>query len=54
MYTGTKIPIQSDEKLFEDQNYVQPIINFAWHISKEIENYLRENNFRGEIINIID
>ena len=50
---GTRIPIISDDKLFEDKDFDQPIINFAWHISKEIKSYLIENNFKGKIINIL-
>ena len=37
---GTRIPIYSDEKLFSDLSNNSPIINFAWHISKEIKTYL--------------
>ena len=50
---GTRIPIVSDKKLFQDKNFDQPIINFAWHISKEIKTYLVRNNFKGKIINIL-
>ncbi len=50
---GTRIPIVSDNKLFQDKNFDQPIINFAWHISKEIKTYLVRNNFKGKIINIL-
>ena len=51
---GTKIPILSDEMLFKDKKSKSPIINFAWHISKEIKTYLSENNFKGKIVNIIE
>ena len=53
-YYGTKIPILSDEMLFKDKKSKSPIINFAWHISKEIKTYLSENNFKGKIVNIIE
>ena len=40
---GTKIPILSDNLLFKKikQKKVSIIINLAWHLSKEIKNYLR-------------
>ena len=50
---GTRIPIVSDKKLFDDKDFDKPIINFAWHISTEIKAYLVENNFKGKIINIL-
>ena len=50
---GTRIPIVSDKKLFDDKDFDKPIINFAWHISKEIKTYLVKNNFKGKIINIL-
>ena len=31
-----------------------PILNLAWHIPDEIENYLKSNGYSGEIINIIN
>ena len=30
------------------------ILNLAWHIPKEIKLYLKQNKFRGKIINIIE
>ena len=49
---GTKIQIKSDEELFETIESEDYIVNFAWHIDKEIEDYLRLKGFRGELINI--
>jgi hypothetical protein len=51
---GTKIPILSDQKLFNmaDENF--PIMNLAWHIPNEIRNYLKENNLKGDVFEIID
>lgn len=51
---GTRIPIKSDNELFEKITNVKSVLNLAWHIPGEIERYLRGNNFSGEIINIID
>jgi len=50
---GTRIPILSDSDLFAGSDKTTPILNFAWHISKEIESYLRSNNYTGEIIDIL-
>ncbi len=47
---GTNIPIESDEKLLDMHPPV--ILNLAWHISKEIQNYLVDQGFNGEIIDI--
>ena len=37
---GTNIPILSD-KLLKNYHISKPIINLAWHISKEIKNFLK-------------
>ena len=50
---GTNIPIHSDEELINSQDKTVPIINLAWHISKEINQYLKNNQFNGEIIDIL-
>jgi hypothetical protein len=50
---GTRIPILSDESLFLSISEEKFILNLAWHISDEISNYLGENGFKGEIINIL-
>ena len=47
---GTNIPIESDEKLLDMHPPV--ILNLAWHISKEIKNYLVDQGFNGEVIDI--
>jgi hypothetical protein len=49
---GTRIPIISDDELknIEDK---KGILNNAWHISTEIETYLRKLGFKGQLINII-
>jgi SAM-dependent methyltransferase len=48
---GTRIPIYSDDTL--DIKNEKGILNNAWHISTEIESYLRNLGFQGEFINII-
>lgn len=50
---GTRIPIFSDEKLFSDLDNLSPIINFAWHIPKEIKTYLQTNGIKAQVIDII-
>lgn len=50
---GTKIPIESDTELFKTLSHEKVILNLAWHIDKEIEKYLSNNGFKGEIINIL-
>jgi SAM-dependent methyltransferase len=49
---GTKIPIISDEEM-GDLSTKECILNLAWHIGEEIETYLRDKGFKGELINII-
>ena len=51
---GTKIPIKSDRELFKNIKKQKLIINFAWHISKEIKKYLNNNGFKGKVLNILD
>lgn len=49
---GTKIPILSDDDLFSG-DLEEPILNLAWHISREIREYLNNNGYKGEIIDIL-
>ena len=51
---GTKIPIKSDDELFNNKNNNSLIFNLAWHINTEITKYLRSNGLTGSIINILD
>jgi SAM-dependent methyltransferase len=51
---GTKIPILSDEELFQPKNLSFPLLNLAWHISGEIDAYMMKGGFKGSIINIIE
>jgi hypothetical protein len=48
---GTNIPIKSDDELMKS-SFPPVIINLAWHISKEIHNYLGNQGFDGQIIDI--
>ena len=52
---GTNIPIVSDNKFKKNKEKKNKIIiNLAWHISKEIKNYLKNNlKFNGKVIDII-
>lgn len=47
---GTRIPILSDDTLPTNSD---PIINLAWHISSEINSYMRGKGYSGRIIDII-
>ena len=51
---GTRIPIKSDFELFKKFKNLKVILNFSWHISKEIKNYLRNNGYKGKIYNILE
>tara|TARA_B110000971_G_C20025074_1_gene508347 strand:+ start:1935 stop:3140 length:1206 start_codon:yes stop_codon:yes gene_type:complete len=50
---GTKIPIVSDVNLKKIDKDI-PIINFAWHISKEIKNYLKKDSIKNKVIDILN
>jgi len=50
---GTRIPIYSDDELFESSEENEPILNLAWHISDEIKNYLNKNGHKGDVIDIL-
>jgi len=49
---GTKIPILSENHFFEKKTQT-PIINLAWHISREIQDYLKDKGFSGKVIDIL-
>jgi hypothetical protein len=51
---GTRIPICSDEDLFALPDQTLPILNLAWHIPQEIRNYLTENGYSGEVVDILN
>jgi hypothetical protein len=48
---GTKVPILSDD-MFDPADET-PVLNLAWHISSEIESYMRRLGFHGPIIDIL-
>jgi len=50
---GTRIPIRSDEELFEHTGQIDVLLNLAWHIPVEIEEYLRKNSFTGKILHVV-
>ena len=51
---GTGIPIVSDDELFSGAPMPPVVLNLAWHISSEIEEYLRKAGFQGEIVAILE
>ncbi|MCW5856733.1 MAG: hypothetical protein KIS63_00480 [Caldilineales bacterium] len=51
---GTRIPILSDDFLFQAPSDSQPLLNLAWHIPGEIRRYLSEKGYRGPVIDIVD
>lgn len=51
---GTNIPIKSEKILFRDIKNEKIIINLAWHITKEIREYLKSKGFTGRVVNILD
>ena len=50
---STRIPIVADKRLKKINKKV-PIINFAWHIDKEINKYLKELKFNNKVIPILE
>tara|TARA_B110000008_G_scaffold217618_1_gene217246 strand:+ start:99 stop:1349 length:1251 start_codon:yes stop_codon:yes gene_type:complete len=51
---GTRIPIKSDEEFFSLPSQPPILINFAWHISKEIKKFMHTRGYHGKIIDIFD
>jgi len=51
---GTRIPILSDDDLLASDNLEKPLLNLAWHISKEIRDYLVKSGYVGPITDILD
>lgn len=48
---GTRIPILTDDQF---PTAAPVAINLAWHISREIRDYLRSRGYAGEVIDILD
>ena len=50
---GTRIPIKCEKEFFEKKEEHLNLLNLAWHIPDEINAYMKENKFKGKIINIL-
>jgi len=50
---GTHIPIRSDVELFKNIDQIKVLLNLAWHIPLEIEEYLRANQYKGQLVNVV-
>jgi hypothetical protein len=50
---GTRIPILSDEFILKEHTESSPILNLAWHIGQEIQDYMQKQGYEGNYINII-
>lgn len=51
---GTRIPIRSDDELLAEPDQSLPLLNLAWHISREIRDYLTGRGYTGTIIDILE
>jgi SAM-dependent methyltransferase len=51
---GTRIPIVSDEELFQAARSPAPILNLAWHISGEIRQYLQQHGVTAPVVDIMN
>ena len=51
---GTRIPILSDDDFFAQTPQPPVILNLAWHISAEINNYLKKRGYEGQVVDILD
>lgn len=50
---GTRIPIRDEVEFFASTELQEhPVLNLAWHIHDEIEMYMRQHGYKGEIIDI--
>ncbi|MEP7311077.1 MAG: class I SAM-dependent methyltransferase [Pseudomonadota bacterium] len=50
---GTRIPIRSDDELFALRDQKEPVLNLAWHIPKEIRDYLTAHGYQGEVVDVL-
>ena len=50
---GTRIPIRSDDDLFAKETKPDLILNLAWHIPKEIRDYLTGHGYQGQVVDIL-
>lgn len=46
---GTKIEIRDEAEFFTDRLDAPVLINFAWHIQREINRYMQSNGYSGEV-----
>lgn len=51
---GTRIPIKSDDDFLALLQKPPVILNLAWHISSEINGYLRKKSYTGQVVDILD
>jgi hypothetical protein len=51
---GTRIPIGSDDDLFNAGKSANPLLNLAWHIPVEIRGYLKDKGYDGAVIDILN
>lgn len=51
---GTRIPIASDDDFLGRPTPPPVLLNMAWHIASEIEQYLRSSGYRGTIAHIVE
>ncbi len=49
---GTKIEIRDEAEFLKNRLGSPVLINFAWHIQKEIQAYMREMGYTGEVLPI--
>ena len=52
-WPGMGIPICSDDDLFALPDKSIPLLNFIWHIPREIHNYLTVQGYTSPIIDIL-
>lgn len=50
---GTRVPIVSDEDLWNASDKSKPVLNLAWHIPKEIRDYMVQHLYPGPVIDIL-
>jgi SAM-dependent methyltransferase len=51
---GTRIPIRSDLELLAENPLPPILLNLAWHISTEINAYMRKEGYGGKIVDIFN
>ncbi|MDB4888787.1 MAG: hypothetical protein JWL61_642 [Gemmatimonadetes bacterium] len=50
---GTRIPIVSDDDLFALADASPVVLNLAWHIPREIRDYLLSHGYAGEVVDVV-